>query len=208
MFYIEKMSQDDIKDVLKISAQQFGETSWSEVLFLDDLNKEFKFNYVLKKDKNQKNSAQINLNKNEILIDNKSEMLLDNKSEILVDKNSEMLVDNKSEMFVDTNEKEIIAFIVFMQTEGEAGLEFNITNLAVEERFKRKGYASVLLNFVKAFSAQNDIKKIWLEVKEGNLPAISLYKKLGFKTDYIRKNYYSNGENACVMSFDLTDDWR
>lgn len=147
------MTLDDIEDVLNISAEQFGGKGWGKSLFSDDLNKQFKYAYVL-------------------------------KQEI-------------------TNKEKTIAFIIFMQTEGETGLEYNITNLAIGEKYKKLGYATSLLGFVKDFSKRNNIKKIWLEVRESNLPAIKLYKKSGFKTDYIRKNYYPNGENACVMSFDV-----
>ena len=38
-----------------------------------------------------------------------------------------------------------------------------------------------------------------LEVRESNLAAISLYNKFDFKEISIRKNYYSNGENAKVL---------
>lgn len=152
------MTLFDLKDVIKISEEQFGEKGWSKPLFLDDLNKEFKFAYVLKTEKSK----------------------------------------------VQEKEK-IVAFIIFLQTEGESGLEVNITNLAVQEKYKRLGNATFLINFMKQFSKQKKVKKVWLEVNENNLPAINLYKKSGFKTDYIRKSYYSNGENALIMSFELTE---
>ena len=149
MMNIRKMTTDDIEDVLKISVEQFGKHSWGKSLFLDDIEKENKFAYVLTKDKT------------------------------------------------------LIAFLIFMLTESEAGPEYNITNLATKQEYKKMGYAQELISFVKNFSKQNQICKIWLEVRESNLPAINLYEKLGFKTDYIRKNYYSDGENACIMSFNL-----
>jgi ribosomal-protein-alanine N-acetyltransferase len=39
----------------------------------------------------------------------------------------------------------------------------------------------------------------YLEVREHNQPAISLYQKFGFETMYVRKGYYPDGENALVM---------
>ena len=44
------------------------------------------------------------------------------------------------------------------------------------------------------------INEIFLEVRESNIPAISLYEKFKFKKISIRKNFYSNpNENAVVM---------
>ena len=39
-----------------------------------------------------------------------------------------------------------------------------------------------------------------LEVRVGNVPALALYKKLGFKKAGVRKKYYEdNGEDAYIM---------
>ena len=44
------------------------------------------------------------------------------------------------------------------------------------------------------------IKYITLEVRESNIPAISLYEKFLFDSIGMRKNYYQdNGENAIIM---------
>jgi len=46
-------------------------------------------------------------------------------------------------------------------------------------------------------------KTVFLEVRENNFSAISLYKKIGFKEINIRKNYYKDtGENALIMSYE------
>lgn len=111
------------------------------------------------------------------------------------------LENERKHAFVLMKNNEILGFIIFMLTEGEAGQEFNITNLAIQQNFKKMGHATALINFVKEFSQQQQIKKIWLEVCESNLPAINLYKKNGFQTDYIRKSYYPNGKSAYIMSF-------
>lgn len=205
MFYIKKMMPFDLKDVMKISSEQFGEKGWSKTLFLDDLNKEFKFAYVLKteKSKNQNQEKTVeNQKQGEI-----TEKQIQAERQAENGKIQEQEANEKSQKQETQNQEkgEIVAFIVFLQTEGESGLEFNITNLAVQEKYKRLGNATFLINFVKQFSKQQKVKKIWLEVNENNLPAINLYKKLGFRIDYIRKNYYSNGENAFIMSLELAE---
>jgi ribosomal-protein-alanine N-acetyltransferase len=51
------------------------------------------------------------------------------------------------------------------------------------------------------FSLCNEINAFHLEVRESNIPAISLYKKNGFETDGMRKNFYSSpSENAILMT--------
>ena len=93
----------------------------------------------------------------------------------------------------------IVGFINFMQTEGELGLDFNILNIATREEFKNKGVASALINFVFKLAKQRKFKSVWLEVRCSNNVAIHLYQKLGFQQLYIRKNYYSNGEDAIIF---------
>jgi ribosomal-protein-alanine N-acetyltransferase len=97
----------------------------------------------------------------------------------------------------------IVSFIFFMLTEGMQGFDYNITNLATRNEFKNKGFATALLNFTKNLANKNNIHKIWLEARENNLIAMSFYKNFGFGLDYVRKNYYSNGDNACIMSINF-----
>ena len=79
------------------------------------------------------------------------------------------------------------------------GYQGEILNFCVKKDFQNKGIGSSLLKF-----AINDLHNLGatsfiLEVRESNLAAISLYNKFDFKEISIRKNYYSNGENAKVL---------
>jgi len=42
-----------------------------------------------------------------------------------------------------------------------------------------------------------------LEVRASNLPAVELYKKLGFEIARTIRNYYADGESAFVMAKQL-----
>lgn len=78
--------------------------------------------------------------------------------------------------------------------------EAQIINVATDIRFKRSGYAESVLNAVFKECARRGIASISLEVREGNVAAISLYKKLGFEIMGTRKNFYTDPtENALVM---------
>jgi ribosomal-protein-alanine N-acetyltransferase len=54
--------------------------------------------------------------------------------------------------------------------------------------------------------AERKGKHIFLEVKENNSIAISLYKKLNFHMIGLRRNYYSDSrENALLMKLSLAE---
>lgn len=77
--------------------------------------------------------------------------------------------------------------------------EADINTVAVLPSFRRKGIADMLLSEI--FSLCDEINAFHLEVRESNIPAISLYKKNGFETDGMRKNFYSSpSENAILMT--------
>ena len=68
-----------------------------------------------------------------------------------------------------------------------------INQFEVKEEYRTKGNGDLLL---KELIKSN--KDITLEVRESNVPAISLYKKNKFKEVSKRKNYY-NGEDGILM---------
>ena len=75
--------------------------------------------------------------------------------------------------------------------------EANITNMAIKSSHQREGLGLFLLGHVLN---QLPIKSsVFLEVKEGNLPAINLYQRLGFKVINLRRNYYKDGRTAMIM---------
>lgn len=78
--------------------------------------------------------------------------------------------------------------------------EAHITTLSVHPDCRKKGVAQRLLLTIIDGCYQNKIKYITLEVRESNIPAISLYEKNGFKSIGTRKGYYQdNNENALIM---------
>jgi len=77
--------------------------------------------------------------------------------------------------------------------------ELHIANFAIAPQYQRKGLGRQLLEYVMNMS--NNYNLAFLEVRENNRAAIELYHKAGFKTLYIRKNYYRDGESAIVMVF-------
>jgi len=76
--------------------------------------------------------------------------------------------------------------------------EFHIANIGVTAKYQRMGLAEYLMKYLER-ELVTDEENMILEVRTGNIPAIRLYEKVGFKVFFERKNFYSNGENAYVM---------
>ena len=79
----------------------------------------------------------------------------------------------------------------------------DMQDLFVAEIYRRKGVAYALIaSFIKDAKSRG-VKKLFLEVRESNTPAITLYKKAGFNLISVRNKYYSDGENALVLVKEL-----
>ncbi len=78
--------------------------------------------------------------------------------------------------------------------------EGHITNIAIHPDYRRKGIGSSLVRHMFEFCLAEEISSLTLEVRESNIPARSMYKKLGFIEAGIRKAYYQdNNEDAIIM---------
>ncbi len=78
--------------------------------------------------------------------------------------------------------------------------EGNITNIAVNNAYRRQGIAEKIINYLIDKSYEKCANVINLEVRESNIPAINIYTRLGFQKLGIRKKFYSNPvENAILM---------
>ncbi len=79
--------------------------------------------------------------------------------------------------------------------------EADITNVCVAPEYRKRGIADKLINALIEAGRQAKIDIFFLEVRESNRAAISLYEKNGFKQISVRKNFYERPvENALVMS--------
>lgn len=79
--------------------------------------------------------------------------------------------------------------------------EGEIVRIAVDVSLRRQGAATMLFQELEKFCIENQISKIMLDVRAGNIPAVSFYKAMAFEEDGIRKNFYTNPlEDAILMS--------
>lgn len=113
---------------------------------------------------------------------------LDAFQKIYFDKNYIVLILEKEEM--------ILGYCVLLC----AGTQADITNVCTAAQARRKGVATALLTALFEEGNARAVEEYFLEVREGNTAARTLYKKLGFEEIGTRKNYYEKPrENAVLM---------
>lgn len=101
---------------------------------------------------------------------------------------------------------------IYLLTEGDnilgyGGLKMaldtaEVYNIVVDERFRRRGYGSVILCKLIEHAVEHGANEMFLELNEHNEAALNLYSLHGFKISYMRKNYYRSG-NALIMKKEL-----
>jgi [ribosomal protein S18]-alanine N-acetyltransferase len=97
---------------------------------------------------------------------------------------------------------QIVAYgVILIQTD-----ECQLLNILVDEKYRRSGLASRLLNNMLMMSRQRGCDAMYLEVRVSNVAAIALYNKVGFIQVRVRKNYYRSDtghEDALILSLRL-----
>ncbi|MCL1859318.1 MAG: ribosomal protein S18-alanine N-acetyltransferase [Oscillospiraceae bacterium] len=111
------------------------------------------------------------------------------------------LIDNPLAVcFVAVEDAEVAGYLIAYQIIDE----IQILNIAVKESKRNGKIATELFNVIFEYAKIESVKEFTLEVRQSNIGAIALYKKLGFKIDGMRKNYYKNPkEDAILMSLKL-----
>jgi ribosomal-protein-alanine N-acetyltransferase len=142
----------------------------------------------------------------------------------VIDINEKTLPEHYTEYFFESLLREIPEAFIVAELENEivgyimCKLEFGFSNfrklgfvkkghvvsisLLENHRGKYIGEALMMEGINGVVARKGD--EIYLEVRTSNLPAISLYQKLGFQTKSILKTYYRDGEDANLMALDLS----
>jgi ribosomal-protein-alanine N-acetyltransferase len=102
----------------------------------------------------------------------------------------------------DETDSERVGYLVFWVMFEEC----QILNVAVDENYRRKGFAKQLVRRALALSLREGLKRATLDVRKSNLPAIHLYQSIGFSIGHLRRSFYSNGEDAYQMTLSLEGD--
>ncbi len=102
--------------------------------------------------------------------------------------------------FVAKAEDEVLGYISFTKILDEC----QIVNVAVSQSARKMGVGAALIENLLNYCKQNDVCKLFLEVRQSNVPAIKLYEKFGFLTVGVSKNHYSlPTEDALLMNLVL-----
>ena len=84
--------------------------------------------------------------------------------------------------------------------------ELHLLNITVSPKVRKLGLGARMMAAIEGVAAQQNMPRIILEVRPSNIPAVSLYQKLGYEEIGIRKNYYpvnpdtGTREDAIVMA--------
>lgn len=102
--------------------------------------------------------------------------------------------------FVARNESCVIGYASFTIIVDEC----QIVNVATDPSHRKIGVGKALLERLISYAKEKGCKKVFLEVRKSNIPAISLYEKYGFKAVGVSKNHYSlPTEDALLMNLEL-----
>ena len=78
--------------------------------------------------------------------------------------------------------------------------EANIDRVAVKVKYRGQKIAYNLIKSLESELTLKGVKRVLLEVRRSNIPAISLYSSLGYNKIAERKKYYENGEDALIFN--------
>ncbi len=82
----------------------------------------------------------------------------------------------------------------------DEGDDLHIVSLAVETRYRRRGWAGHLVREVLARGAGRGCQTCRLEVRQSNVAALGLYRKLGFEIVDVERRFYTRpSEDAFIL---------
>ena len=121
--------------------------------------------------------------------------------------NYQIFLENRNCLFYVATINDKIAGFIIAIVEGEVG---HILLLAVHPNFRRRGLGTALLKHTLSELKRRGVKKVYLEVGTSNIPAINLYKKLGFKIKDLRFDHFmsmeGNVDDVYVMEKNLEEN--
>ena len=112
-------------------------------------------------------------------------------------------VDDYSSPAFDKHRSPAVVGFAILRCVGDDG---ELLQIAVDKAHRRGGAGDLLMIAALEYARENAFGSIFLEVRRGNVAAVGLYKKHGFNSMRIRKDYYSDPvEDAVVMVKPLVD---
>jgi len=94
----------------------------------------------------------------------------------------------------------LIGICVFQVVLDEAQINFFV----VDEKYRKKGFGSLLMRYLINQCEKLRINKLSLEVSHTNITAEKFYSRFDFSTVGIRRKYYKDGSDALLKEKKLT----
>lgn len=98
-------------------------------------------------------------------------------------------------------DQKLLGFALFDIVDADSFAHLLKIIIVPEQRQKGLGF-SLLLEAISTLKKMG-IKTFFLEVEETNLAAVALYKRAGFKLIHQKKQFYSNGASALIMTLEV-----
>ena len=96
----------------------------------------------------------------------------------------------------------LIGYGIMMMSPDEA----HVLTIGISAEWQHQGWGGKLLNYFIGLAKQLKAQSVLLDVRESNIGAANLYRRLGFEQIAIRKGYYPamcGREDALVMRLNL-----
>jgi ribosomal-protein-alanine N-acetyltransferase len=86
-----------------------------------------------------------------------------------------------------------------------AGSDADILTVAVAPGQRGRGHGGALVAQLLAVAESWHCQAVFLEVEQGNAPAVSLYRSMGFSEMGVRRHYYGQQRHAITMRRQLRE---
>lgn len=103
-----------------------------------------------------------------------------------------LLTDCNSVGLIAKSNGEIAGFVIGKIYQDEKSSTGHILTIDVSPKYRRKGIGLKLLQELERILKERGVKACFLEAREDNIAALSLYRKHGYKEAGKLKNYYGN----------------
>jgi ribosomal-protein-alanine acetyltransferase len=99
------------------------------------------------------------------------------------------------------SEGRIVGYVIgVIENFGRTG---HIVSICVHSDYRRRGVGRRLMEILEELFRKKGAIETKLEVRVSNEPAINLYRSMGYTIIGIHQGYYSDGEDAYIMSKNL-----
>lgn len=94
---------------------------------------------------------------------------------------------------------EIVGYVVADSVDTHGGPIGHVKDLAVAPEYRGRGVGRTLLARGLSLVFADGVRRVKLEVREGNEAAQQLYREFDFELHHVVPEYYDDGEDAYVM---------